>query len=256
MLKIRPMQWYCGAVDGEATYSSPITAEDVLAINSVCMRTGIIHCKGPVKYLEPQIEPVLYIYFAPKAYRALVLRVYKHTTEMILWHTDTDTFQRGQWTLSGKLKIKSSTITDDGKYVHYKLHKNKGMLLINAISEIPYFTAKAVHNDSYAEDITMGQIPGEACNGVGKANEIPADYEGQNKLSMTSGQSVILTLADSQVPFYKCKIIADRGRIFKIDENSADYRLILDTTDDVFVNIVAPYSTKKEPSILKNTVSS
>lgn len=239
-------QWWISPTDGSSN-AAPITTADIPAINLVCTQNQIAlsnlgenyerNSKGPVTYLDPQTEPVLYIYFAPKAHRALVLRIYQHTIEMILWHTDTDIFERGQWTLSGKLKTTVSTISDDGKYFHYKLCKNKGMLLINAISEIPFFTAKEVHNDSYAEDITKGMVP--------------TDYEGHNRLSMTSGQSVILTLANHQGQIKKCKIIADRGRIFKLNEGDTTYVLILDTTNDTFTNMPAPYTTKIKPNIIK-----
>lgn len=88
----------------------------------------------------------LKVFFAREAPVGVIFREGpRKRTRLILWHTDTDTFEPGHWFL-GKLQLHD--LSPDGKLLVYaasKWHKNHGVYADSwvAISKPPYVTALA-----------------------------------------------------------------------------------------------------------------
>lgn len=99
---------------------------------------------------EPVTSPCrLYTYLAAEAPLAVVLR--RGPTAWVrlsLWHTETDTFEHGQW-FQGRVYPRRCDVSPDGALFAYFAHKVSGSKDLNtdswiAISRPPYFTALAV----------------------------------------------------------------------------------------------------------------
>lgn len=94
----------------------------------------------------------LYILFARRAPRAVIFRRGPTDwTRLILWHTDTDEFEAGQW-FRGRIFERRSDLAPDGqKLIYfarktnwYTLHDEEYTTAWTAISKPPYYTALAL----------------------------------------------------------------------------------------------------------------
>jgi hypothetical protein len=91
----------------------------------------------------------LYVYLAAKVPLAVVLRRGPSAwSRLSLWHTDTDTFEHGQW-LHGRVYPRRCDVSPDGSLFAYFVHKATGGPDVKvdswaAVSRPPYFTALAL----------------------------------------------------------------------------------------------------------------
>lgn len=187
--------------------------------------------KPPVDHVV--VNPRLRVFVATYAPRALILftrlqmsasRQATHEHEAVLWHTDTDLIERGQWHRRGVLT--QFQLTADGMYIHFKLTADKGRTLLDAVSMVPYFSSVFTSSRSWGS------------------------------MAATSG-----TVPDSvtQHPMIACT--ASSGQTFKLDTNYSDgstessviyidglkvmrnSKLVFDASNDVFSEITAPYDS-------------
>ena len=80
----------------------PLSITEVNTILTIGQASGfknILAFPDP-KIQNPSVSPILKVYFAPNAPIALILRVFQHRTEMILWETNTDKFTYVQWLIN------------------------------------------------------------------------------------------------------------------------------------------------------------
>ena len=152
--------------------------------------------------------PLIYIYFAPDADVAVVL--YKHPRQgyqMLQWNTKTDTFTKGQWLLKGRIRVQKSYITGTGQYFKYKLlrcEKDPWPRVLEVVSEVPYFTATAIHSTDYGEMICKGVVP-----------------KGQKWLPLSLINGQMCELKTSKGTF---RIFTDQGQILKNGKVILDLR--------------------------------
>ena len=92
----------------------------------------------------------LFVILARKAHRAVILRRGPHEwVRLILWHTDTDTFEPGQW-LHGRIYARRCDLSPDGSLFIYFAAKHQNpydspyTYSWTAISKPPYLTALAL----------------------------------------------------------------------------------------------------------------
>jgi hypothetical protein len=98
---------------------------------------------------DPESPCRLYVYLASDAPVAVVLRRGPSAwSRLSLWHTDTDTFEHGQW-LHGRVYPRRCDLSPDGSLFAYFVHKATGGPEVQvdswaAVSRPPYFTALAL----------------------------------------------------------------------------------------------------------------
>ena len=121
----------------------------------------------------------LFVYLARDAPKAVVLR--RGPTEwaqLSLWHTDTDTFEHGQW-IKGRVYERRSDISSDGALFCGFVRQSGGRAYKRAdtwiaVSRPPYFSALAVWfvGGTYH---TGGFFPGRSALWLGFTSEIAPD---------------------------------------------------------------------------------
>ncbi len=98
---------------------------------------------------KPPTPARLYVILAREAPVAVIFRRGpSRWVQMIKWHTDTDTFEEGQW-FKGRVYESKCDLSPDGKLLIYfvlkanRVHPDYGYTW-TAISKPPYFTALAL----------------------------------------------------------------------------------------------------------------
>lgn len=99
--------------------------------------------------LKPSNLPRIYVLLAREAPVGVIIRRGpSRRVHLVLWQTDADTFEPGQW-LSGRIYERRCDLSPSGKYFIYAVAKydyGKDLLTWTAISRPPYFTAIALWN--------------------------------------------------------------------------------------------------------------
>lgn len=93
--------------------------------------------------LKPQVR--LYAILAREANRAVVFRRGpSKRVQLLLWHTDTDEFQEGQW-FKGRIYERRSDLSPSGKLlVYFAADHKQGYFSWTAVSKPPFLTALAL----------------------------------------------------------------------------------------------------------------
>lgn len=93
--------------------------------------------------LKPQVR--LYVVLAREANRAVVFRRGPSKwVQLLLWHTDTDEFQEGQW-FKGRIYERRSDLSPNGKLlVYFAADHKEGYFSWTAVSKPPFLTALAL----------------------------------------------------------------------------------------------------------------
>lgn len=112
--------------------------------------------------MKPSNLPRIYVLLAREAPLGVIISCGPgKRNHLVLWRTDTDTFEPGQW-FNGTIFESCSDISSSGKYLIYAATKHDTgytMTSWTAISKPPYFTALAIWNRE--EHVGGGVFRGE-----------------------------------------------------------------------------------------------
>jgi hypothetical protein len=103
-----------------------------------------------MKVMKPSNLPRIYVLLAREAPLGVIIRRGpSKMAQLVLWRTDTDQFEFGQW-FKGRIHERRCDLSPSGKYFIYFGGKEKPpMYKWTAISHPPYFTALALWDASY-----------------------------------------------------------------------------------------------------------
>lgn len=210
----------------------------------------------------------LHLYFAREAPRAVILRQGpSRQFRMILWHTDTDTFEDGQW-LKKKVYAERCAIAPDGRHFLYFMLDAKWQSpsegAYTVLCRPPWFTALSL----FPEGNTWGG-GGEfldsrhyvATGGddiIGRDDGLTRVYRRKPSAGNRTG---LETRDGSRAPIGRDarrrlleggehepavdRYLAEGGRLCRRDGDSP--ALIRDFTDMAFEEIIAPYDPGPDP---------
>lgn len=101
-----------------------------------------INC-SVITELKPQVR--LYALLAREANVAVVFRRGpSKRVQLLLWHTDTDEFEEGQW-FKGRIYERRSDLSPNGKLlVYFAADHKEGYFSWTAVSKPPFLTALAL----------------------------------------------------------------------------------------------------------------
>ncbi len=213
----------------------------------------------------------LHLCFAREASRAVILRQGpSRQFRMILWHTDTDTFQDGQW-IKRQVIPGSCQISPDAQHFMYFLYD--GRMHSDAsdsymvLSRPPYFTALALFPDggmygtggSFIDDHHYWVAGGpERADIIGSDDGLERLYRTQASEDNQTGLADIRGRRASLPPNIRERWLEgdswqpplDRydtmgGCLYR--RRGLELELIRDFTEMTFEEVVAPYDTHTEP---------
>jgi len=148
----------------------------------------------------------LYFYFGKT--NAIILSKFYRGYRLYFWNTETDVITKGQWLMKGKIVTTTCRVSEDCKYFEYKLKQHaEGIPEIYLIHSIaPYFSAIRIESLNMDGPPKRGNKPKvKSWRGIGSIENYDVEINKEN---------TILT---------------------------KDNKILLDTTNDVFESIEAPY---------------